>query len=604
MKKTSFYICLFSLLLACVPSSQGADLDTKKFMPVDEVRPGMSGYGLTVFSGIEIDTFQADIIGVLKKVTPKGDLILARLSGGPLEKTGVPAGVSGSPVYIEGRLIGAAAFGWLFAKEPIAGITPIGEMLDLWALPFEPKDHREPGSLGFDMSGESPIETIPVPEDFLAESRIAVPPEGTFLRQWGAPLAVAGFDDRLIESMTPIFERFGLTPVQGGATSDEKDAPPLAPGSAVTAQLVRGDASISAVGTVTYREDDRVLAFGHPLFRAGGIDLPMTGGVVHTVLASQQRSFKMASPTALCGSFRQDRRTGAAGQVGLDPKMIPCDIEIIGHHSGPSERYTFELADDPLFTPNLLGWTATNALLANGQLVGRTTVKVRATFSLKHQTPITLENFYSGDLTALVAALGAASPLALLMNNPFEELDIDNISLTLWPEEELRFAVIEGLRTDKDSVKPGESLNITIIIKPYLGSAIVKEMTLTIPEDTPDGVVYILAADAKTIAAREKSRAPYNYRPENLKQLIALLEEQVRNNEIVVSSYKPFHGITIKGEELPSPPTSLLSVMTSSKEKGETGPTRGIILDEERIMTDHFIVGHQTLTLTVDQKAK
>lgn len=607
LKKTPLFVSVLFVLTVSLLFSQSADLDVEQFMPVDEVQSGMKGYGLTVFSGTEVDTFGVEVLGVLEKVRPKGDIILARLSGGPLEETGIAAGMSGSPIYIDGRLIGAVAYAWLFAKEPIAGVTPIGEMLDLWTLSSEPRGRRKTGSLGLGVPSEQDrtlSEHIPIPKDLLGGIGRSTSPSGAFLRQLGAPVALAGFDDRVVELMAPVFERFGLIPVQGGASSEETGKPSLEPGSTVSAQLIRGDVSISVVGTVTHLQGDRVLAFGHPVFYAGTIDLPMTGGVVHTVFPSRYRSFKMVSATHSVGSFKQDRRTGVAGQIGPTSKLIPFDIEIKRHDWATPQRYHYELADDLLFTPTLVGWTTANSLLTTERLVGKSSVRIQTTIALKNYAPVTLENFYSGDLTWLMVASSVAFPVTQLMDNPFEKVNIEGITLTLWSEEQLRAATIEGIRIDKLTVRPGDPLELTIMIRPYLGDTISKKVVLTIPENAPDGLLNVIAADAKTIKALEKARAPLKYRPESLSQLIELLQQRQPNNEVVVMVYRSIHGITVKGEELPSLPTSLLSVMTSSKERGQTGPTKGVTLSKERVLTDYFITGSQTLSFRVDRKGR
>ena len=607
MRYLPFFISVLCLLALRPLSLQSDDPKGREFMPTDEIQPGMKGFGLTVFAGTEIDTFGVEVLGVLKRVSPKGDIILARLSGGPLEETGIASGMSGSPVYVDGRLIGAAAYGWLYAKTPIAGITPIGEMLDLWTISSEPHRRRKNDGFGFSTPLEEDrtlTQDVPIPEALLGEWRPPPSSSGAFLRQWGAPVAVAGFDDRVVELMAPTFERFGLLPVQGGATLDRTEARRLEPGSMVAAQLIQGDATISVVGTVTYRRGNRVLAFGHPLFRAGGIDLPLSGAVVHTVFPSRQRSFKIASPTQSVGSFKQDRRSGVAGEIGDSSRLIPCDVEIVRTDRPSPERYHYQLVHDRLFTPNLVGWTTANSLLSTERLVGTSSVRVKTVIELRDTLPVTVENFYSGDMAPLAAASDVTVPFSLLMDNPFEEVSIEGITITLWPDEELRTATIEGIRIDRVVVRPGDPIELTILIKPHLAVATSEQITVTIPESTPDGTIRVIAADAKTIKAFEKARAPYNYRPENVEQLIHLLQEREQNNEIVITVYSPIHGITIEGEELPSLPTSLLSVMTSSKEKGESGPTKGMTLFKRRVPTDYFISGSQTLEVRVDRRAQ
>ena len=608
MLRNVLYVLTICLIVTVGPSfSPGDELDPNLFMPVDEIQRGMKGYGLTVFSGTEIDTFDVEVLGVLEGVTPKADLILARLSGGPLEKTGIYGGMSGSPIYIDGRLVGAAAYGWTFAKDPIAGITPIGEMFDIWNYPSESEEQRRSGTFGFGEPFEEDqtlIEDISIPQNLLNQRGDPSLSAGTFLRQWGAPVALAGFDEQVIELMNPVFEQFDLTPVQGGSSSGEREVPPLQAGSTVAAQLIRGDASASVVGTVTLRQDDRILAFGHPMFRAGKIDLPMTAGVVHTVFPSQYRSFKMTSATQPVGSFTQDRRAGTAGLIGSTARLIPCNVEIRKDDWTHPERYQYEIANDRLFTPNLVGWTVANSILATERLSGTSSLRVVADIIIDTLSPITLENFFSGDMAWLKAATNVAAPVALLMDNPFEEVNIREINLTIWSEEELRAAIIDAIHIDKLTAKPGDSVELSITVKPYQEPLMSKKVVLKIPDDAPNGMVKVIAADAKTIKALEKARAPYNYKLETLDQFVELIRAGKRNNEIVALLYRTAHGITVEGEELPSLPTSILSVMASGKVKGDSGPTKGIVLSEECLPTEYFISGSQTLNLRIDRNAQ
>ena len=255
------------------------ELDETRFMPVDQIRPGMVGVGRTVFSGTQIEEFQVEILGVLKNMRPKGDVILARVSGGPLDKTGVIQGMSGSPVYIEGKLIGAMAFAWGFSVEPISGITPIEEMLQLWQH-MENDDGS--GAREFGVPGYREMEGLFLGQTMLGDnSRKAAPwaPAAGVagLIPMKTPVMLSGFDQRVVAQMAPVLEQFHLVPIQAGAAADEDWDISLEPGASVAAQMVRGDVSLAAVGTLTYRDGDRFMAFGHPMFSSGGVDLPLAG---------------------------------------------------------------------------------------------------------------------------------------------------------------------------------------------------------------------------------------------------------------------------------------------------------------------------------------
>jgi len=604
-KKKYLFLSFVFIWAGFIPLVWAGDRDPGRFMSVNEIKPGMKGYGLTVFSGTRIDTFDVEILGVMMGVTPKGDLILARMGGGPLEKTGIYGGMSGSPIYIDGRLIGAAAYGWYYAKEPIGGITPIGEMLDVWTRPVGSQEQQGsrtlPGSLNQDQQS---IDEIPIPEELMIQSGLATAASKAFLRQWTAPVAISGFDDRLIELMAPAFEPYGLVPVQGGGAAAEEGEISLQPGSTVAAQLISGDASVSVVGTLTYREGDRVLAFGHPMYRAGSIDLPMTGGIVHLVFPSQERSFKMTSTTRPVGSFQQDRRAGTAGLIGGRAELIPCTIHVGHGQSNVLEIYHYELAHDRIFTPSLVGWVTANSLAATERLQGRSSLRIHTDIRLQQHGAVALENVYAGDMTLLQAAADAAAPVSLLMDNPFERIHVEGIDISVESEETMRTATLDAVHVDKLAVRPGDTINVTVLIRPHQGSITSLQAKLTIPEDAPDGGAQILVADAKTARAFEKSRAPSTFRPQSLDQLLGFLQDVEKHNEVYVVVYQLAQGIAVNGEELPSPPHSLLSVMSSSRSRGDVGPTKASIVSEQHLVTDYVVTGSIATDIAINKRAR
>jgi len=335
-KTLRFFGFALAAFLAIAPSLAA---QSSKFMSVDEVRQGMKGFGKTVFQGTTIEQFDVEVLGVLKNFAPRQDMILARLSGGPLEKTGVIAGMSGSPVYIDGKLVGAVAYAFPFAKEPIAGIQPILQMLGIL--------DQKPGStpkIAQASSGTLPSESptafvlgqlqkladgIPLHQLLLPQSLLSASPfqagGAPSLMHIQTPLLVSGASQTALQQFAPLFNAFGFTPVQAGggasAASLKAAAPSkLEPGSSVNVEMIRGDLSWSANGTVTYVDGDRVYAFGHPNLSAGPTDVPMSAGYVISLLPNVQNSFKLAVPLDVVGSFQQDRSTGIAGTLGATSK--------------------------------------------------------------------------------------------------------------------------------------------------------------------------------------------------------------------------------------------------------------------------------------------
>lgn len=606
LKKIWPILLITGLIYILGPNGHAADLNPDEFMAVDKLKPGMKGIGKTVFSGTRIEEFQVEILAVLKNVRPKGDLILARVSGGPLDETGVIAGMSGSPVYIDGKLIGAVAYSWPFAKEPIAGITPISEMLEV----FEKEETGDSGTTLLRFNSLDGLDSVrsfsdlSISGDLVDDHPYLKDYQGFALIPIRTPVTLSGFDSRVIELMSPMFSKLGLIPVQGGSGSEAMDPTDFVPGAAIGVQLVRGDATISGIGTLTYRKGDRVIAFGHPLFFAGSIDLPMTGAYVHSIMPSQVCSFRFASSIKLLGKIGQDRRAGISGTIGSLPELIPLHIRLRTDGERNSEDYQFEIIDHKLFSPLFVGWTVLNTVLSSGKARGDCALKLRMDISLGGQSTISKEDLFSGPSVPVSAADAVSRPIFLLMSNEFEEVDIEDISLTIFIEERRRTTRIEGVRINKERVRPGESLELKVFVKPYHEDGVTERIELKIPEDTPEGRVQIRVGDASSAQAWKMERLPLTHRPRNLSQLIDILEKEESNNDIIVEVFLARRGAMVKGEELPSLPPSILSVMRSSKQTGEGDLTEGTVLLKRKLSTDYVVSGSEVLPLEVNKEAK
>lgn len=685
---------------------ESINLDLNTFMPVEEVKPGMKGIGKTVFSGTRIDEFQVEIVGVLKNITPRGDMILAKVTGGPLplERTGVIAGMSGSPIYINGRLVGALAYTLsIFQTEPMAGITPILEMIadyerhkaDLEGSKGNvlkadrgeetclskscASTQRDTASRSTSMLGnrnkmfnfwnsvmnnwvqgwtpqsrlftdETSLEDLDVEIQKLKEwsatrnrefpwpishnpQTYPIEPEGFSFQASGplksglpssfipikTPLTLSGIDERVLKEITPLLESYGIVPIQGGGVASWSGAvqpslfpstggeragrvETLLPGSSLGVQLIRGDLTASGFGTVTYVNKNHLIAFGHPMFAAGKVDIPMTTSYVHMIMANQINSFKIASPLTVMGSIRQDRRTGITGVMGSPPQMVPLKVIVESEKDHRINEYNFEIINDDFFAPLFVRISCLNSLFASFRALGDITIKVQSEVYLKDRPPLIQKNVFSGDGASVLASLASVRPVGILMNNPFEDIQVEKILIHLSVTEKLEVAKIEGARVSKDVVKPGESTRLTVFIQPFHGELIAEKVDVTIPESSPRGEYRLMVCDSQIINTFEKFRAPLNFEPQSLTQLLNLLETEEQNNEIIVQLIHPKSGVTIKGREFTSPPVSLLAIMNSSRHVGEGGLTRGTIFTRQRIPTDYMISGCELLPITVDDK--
>ncbi len=590
-----------------ISSSKTLIFATENIMNIDEIVPGMKGYGKTVFTGDRVEMFNVEVLGILRNWEAKSNMILIRMSGDPLEKSGIIAGMSGSPVYIDNRLIGAVAYGWSFAKEAIAGVTPINEMKSTllnipvqekdisltsadWELPSFPQNEFEPGSRVTPLMSQELIQG--------SSSNMKLMP---IL----APLVVSGVNGEVLQKMQPLFNTYGLYPVQGGSyvsvsplsgkedSISEKDK--LVPGASVAAILVKGDLSAAVVGTVTYVEGDNVLAFGHPFLQTGTADLPMASAYVYAILTSQSNSVKMASPQEVVGRIQQDRRAGIAGILGESSRMVPCRIEVEGSQN---LAYDFEIIDNKLLTPSLVLMAAQSAVLSTERRLGEKSVNIKLSAQIDgYEKSVVVENvFYELD-PSWFPLNHIVQPFSMILNNQFQKVRVNRIELKIKVLDTRKTAYIEAIKVDKKQVKPGDTLQVDVRIKPFTGESFYQTVLMQIPEDTlPGSTLNVTACDATYGQALNMGRSAGKFLPTNFEQLLHYVENMERNNNLMVRVLLPKKGVTYKGEGFPSLPTSMLSIMSFSNQSG-IGP----LFDEviSRIPTAYVVSGNQSIPVSV-----
>ncbi len=532
-------------------------------MPLSQVKPGMMGRGKSVFQGRVIEDFDVEILGVLENSSPKRSVILARLKGRGLESTGIIAGMSGSPVYIDGKLIGAVAYGFSFSKEAIAGITPIEEML---AVAKAPEDAR-PGVAApvVIREGDSQEELSRAYLKMLA-SRTGESRSGLTFAPLELPLVVCG----------PL----GFLAVRGGTdgqakTPDAPAEPSLREGDAVAVQLIGGDLDMSAVGTATYVDGPKVLAFGHPVYNLGSVDYAMTRAGVITVMPSLESSFKLASAGPVIGRFSQDRTAGAAGDVGVMPHLIPLNI---GLQTGPASRQDFKLklVADKFLTPALINMAVSSLVTGEERSYGDISLDFSADVFLdKGGLSVHLEDLFSGSYDNPPVSLSGllAAVVHYLMNNEFKDVGIFRIDLTVRAIEESRTASLEKVLLDKYEVSPGETIQLKAFYRTQNEESRMEEVTVLAPALPAASEFQILVGDAASM--QQVERAQYRIQefvPRSLDQLVRLLSNLRKNNRIYFRLMASKPGLFLKGEELPNlPPT--LKTMFASPRASAAGPT-------------------------------
>ncbi len=594
-----------AVLLAClawsVPCTATPALAVET-LPFSELKVGMNGTGRTVWSGQEVEEFRVEIIGLLENVFPQRNLILARCSGGRISEGGISQGMSGSPIYIKGKLIGALAYSWGFSTEPIAGVTPIEEMR--YATSRGNSTIRasalwEPASLSLLYSPEALLEFFP---HLLSGSPLASRRQQQ-LRPLGLPLHSVGFLPEIMNDLAPALGA-GLIPMSGRASlpageAVERGARPV-PGSAVGVQLVGGDLSLTAIGTVTSVEGDDLLAFGHPFLNIGPTALSMTAATVHLVMPSLQSSFKIASPAGLIGTVRQDRSTGLLGTLGEAPPQVPIRLEI--HRPGQSpESFAFELVDDPLLTPILLNYIVRNVLSSSEKDLGPLTIQLRpgSAIIMEDQEPVLLENFFSGQIAAPFASGLPAYVLYLLMNNEYVDARVQGVNLILELRGEERSARIAEVWADRERVRPGETVRLHVTVKPFRSEPFQAVLDLTLPPETPPGRVVVRVGDGLTLSRLETRDEPVAMAPRDLDQLIWLINHIRSFNKIYAHVSTVDEGILIGGTRLPNLPPSVAQVLLMPQASGNLVRVKQRGLVEESVATDYAVSGYRKLYLEI-----
>ncbi|OHB48911.1 MAG: hypothetical protein A2099_06000 [Planctomycetes bacterium GWF2_39_10] len=608
IRQIPYLLTFLGIFSAFIPDNSTPLLALENIMDINEITPGMKGYGKTVFTGDRIEIFNVEVLGILKNWEAKSNMILIKMSGGPLENSGIIAGMSGSPVYINNRLIGAVAYGWSFAKEAIAGVTPINEMKDTLLNIQTQKSGTSLTSNEWELPSSSQNETESTSQvtSLMPQEAINQGLNNIRLTPILSPLIVSGVDSRVLQKMQTLFNTYGLYPLQGGSYLSpanpllEKETrisenTKLVPGASIAAILIKGDLSAAVVGTVTYKDGDTVLAFGHPFLQTGNADLPMASAYVYAILSSLSNSVKMASPLEIVGRINQDRRSGIAGTLGESSHMVPCQIEVEGTQK---LKYNFEVVDNKLLTPSLVLMAAHSAVLSTEKMLGEKSVNIKLSAQIEgYEKPVVIENvFYELD-QSWFSLNHIIQPFAMIVNNQFQKVRMKQIDLKIKVLDMRQTAYIEAIKVNKKQVRPGDTLQVDVRLKPFAGESFYQTVLMQIPEDVlPGSVLNVTACDAIYGQALNMGRSAGKYLPTNFEQLLHYIENMERNNNLMIRILLQKRGLTYKGEGFPSLPTSMLSIMSFSNQSG-IGP----LFDEviSRIPTTYVLSGNQTIPISV-----
>jgi len=553
--------------------------------PLRDIRAGQKGIGRTVFSGNKIEEFQVEVLGVLENIGPKQNVILARLSGGPLEETGVMQGMSGSPVYIDGRLVGAVALAFNFAKEPIAGIRPIEEMLTVGEQsPVAGGQQRAAA-----VKREIPFSPAQAGKDPGSLIEIAT------------PVSFSGFTPETLEHFAPELKKLGMSPRQGvssGGPLPNKMGNPtqLHPGDMISVNL------LGAEGTVTQVDGNRVYAFGHRFMSVGETELPFARAEVLTLLPNLEASFKISSPKEWMGTITQDRSTSIYGELGRKAETIPLVVSMRDGHRVPL-TYHMQLVQDRILSPFILQMAVYSVIDATERTLGLGSYAVRGAVEFDRGVePLKLDNAYSGDFNVPAqASLGVASPLSAVLMAGFDALKIKEINLAIEASERKQALQIDQITASRKEVRPGESVDLTVMLTGENGFEELKTVHYQVPVGEQAGVLNFTAADGNYSNLLDYQQLAATV-PKSPTQLVGFLNNLRTNSNAYVRVWRTDPAFQVQGSDLPNPPASLGLILARAQAAQGSWLPRGSKVDELQIPTgDAVVTGSKTVPVEVKE---
>jgi len=596
-------ILAFSFFFAAVVPS-GAQQSTD-ILPLSEVHPGMHGYAYTIFAGDQIEKFDLEVLGIMPNfLGPKQSIILVQLKGPKVEHTGVVAGMSGSPVYLEGKLAGALSLKLgIFTKEPIAGVTPIADVLNPPVQANAPQPSQSSQNLPPQLSASSlPNDPSSNSANNFAAQQIALP-TGSALEPIETPLVFSGFQASALRQFSSQLQSYGFVAAQGGTAAPRPDDSQLKPGDMAGMVLVQGDASINSACTVTAVQADRVFLCGHPFLSLGDVQLPMARSRVLTTLSSDMASTKIVNVGGSIGTITGDHITAVTGKLGTSPAMIPLELTL--SVAGAEKQLHFQLVNHPRLTPILVALTTFSGLTQNSLYGEGTTLHLSGEIQLKNHAPVQIENtFAPGDALSpdgLPIALTMQSIFSRLFTNNFEATDIERISLRVESVPGRHSFTIESAWLEKGEAAPGETLRVRVLLRPYRGPAQVQETTVRVPDQVTRGTTLrVLVSDADMLNRASRGFAATGASASaSLDQLIALLNRERRNDRLYVGLFAPSPTMLWEDKELPNVPLSQINIVDGRPAPGTVQVLRESLSSESSIPLGGPVAGVISLNLQI-----
>jgi hypothetical protein len=586
-----------------VPMPAAAPAVTQ-FFPLSEVKRGMKGVAYTVFEGVNPEPMQVEILGILKDALGPGqDMILARLHGDKPEYTGVVAGMSGSPVYIDGRLVGALSYRiGQFSKEPIAGITPIEAMLQV-------RDEESAPAVGMQRAELQERNTgilRSAQDDDSFSQQQPFSRQQPEIRAMETPLVLGGFSQQAVDLFGDRFRAMGLTPVAGlgGADSAAVQPEPLVPGSAVSAVLVRGDLSMAGTCTVTYVDPKTLLACGHPITQYGPVDMPMTKATVLASLASPLNAFKIINTTETVGAFTEDRASAIMGRFGVQARMIPVVVEVVppagADKAGTTKTLHFEVLDNRQMTPSAMLVSIYQSLQTNNTATEEMSYRLTGEIGVKGLPPVQMQGmmaqneFFPGTINA---ALLVNDRFSRVYGNPLEQPVVTGVRLKAEEIPARMTAVLESARLSKIEAHAGDEIEVEATLHPYQAEPRLVKVKVRLPAELAPGTMRVLVSDGATVdrlTARTGLQPPVG-----LADTVAAMNRAHANDRVYVTLLDHTAQAVLEGEALPEVPISMANVLEPLKDAQKMQLTGESAVEAGSTEVGYAMSGSQVLSLLV-----
>ncbi|HEX3356957.1 MAG TPA: hypothetical protein VHS31_08300 [Tepidisphaeraceae bacterium] len=625
-----------ALLLVLVASPALADtpaslFDPARHMHVSEVKPGMKGYGLSVFKGTKIERFDVEVISVLKDFNPRYDVVLINCHGQNLDHTGAIAGMSGSPVFLRDdqgrdRMIGAFAYGFPMAKDAIAGVQPIEYMLNLPTT--RPSPTISAGTATADVKSGPNAEKklawslrdavlLPgmknAPRNFPLASRTSMLPNPTLsgglddsarLQPLMTPLMVSGVSSKVLEQFGPLFEAYRFHLLQsgvGGGAAAQGDVAPLEPGSVLAAPLITGDMELVATGTCTEKLGDRVFAFGHAFNGEGAIDIPMASGQINGIVATLVSSFKIGSMTKVQGALVSDQVVGVAGRLGSAPQTVPINLRLVYSDGSTDVTYHFNALRHPRFTPLITGLAVSSVLTGEHDLPQYHTVDYDVTIDFNGR-PVHVQNS-AVNAQPQDLFMEFATPIIAAAENPFERVMPTSINGTITVSPAAREAQILSVNMPKLKYRPGETVHGYISYRPFHAAEATMPIKFDLPKDLSDGTYSLVVSDAERYLTDEQQSKPFRFEAGSIGDVFSVLDEleKIRRSAIYVRLVREADGVAVGRTEMPRLPAAMRGVLLES---GRSNTTAFVSSDVKSIPTQLVMSGSAEFELTIDNELR